>query len=440
MTAPMSVPHSRPLQGATRLRRPAACRASACAEPPRHYAGMPEEHVCTLWEQRAGTGVVITSAEGREIRILCAGVKNPHEGPDYLGARIHVDGREEAGDIEVHVREGDWKRHGHGDDPRYRGVILHVVLLRERGLPGPVFAHTVVLPDILDRKLRTAWVSLLEVLPARAHPCADTAAYLHPSRREAALLLAAASRFARKNARIAARLGACSASRPVAEARMQVLYELFARACGYGGNESAMEALAASSPLTQFEGVYAEVFHALCARAEQFSIPAANGAPPDGHGGLVWHSRGVRPHNAVQRRLAQLAAYICALRDDSLYTALRHALCVAPAQLPALLESACTQSAAAAPGEGRRTEILVNVVAPFYAVTGAQDGNAALVQAAAALYFHTPGAASNHKTRALGYLCPAGEMLDSMTQQALVELHDTFCTAGRCASCLLSSP
>ena len=31
------------------------------------------------------------------------------------------------GDVEVHVSQRDWEAHGHGNDPRYNGVVLHVV-------------------------------------------------------------------------------------------------------------------------------------------------------------------------------------------------------------------------------------------------------------------------------------------------------------------------
>lgn len=32
------------------------------------------------------------------------------------------------GAVEIHVRNGDWIKHGHQEDDKYRGVLLHVVL------------------------------------------------------------------------------------------------------------------------------------------------------------------------------------------------------------------------------------------------------------------------------------------------------------------------
>jgi hypothetical protein len=40
------------------------------------------------------------------------------------------------GDIEIHVRESDWDAHGHHNDPRYNGVVLHVVAAASEGRPA----------------------------------------------------------------------------------------------------------------------------------------------------------------------------------------------------------------------------------------------------------------------------------------------------------------
>jgi hypothetical protein len=49
-------------------------------------------------------------------------------GPDFTDAVIERDdGTTFRGDIEIHVREADWRAHGHHTDPRYNGVVLHVV-------------------------------------------------------------------------------------------------------------------------------------------------------------------------------------------------------------------------------------------------------------------------------------------------------------------------
>lgn len=67
--------------------------------------------------------------DGRRVQIVHPGKWNLLGGPDFRDARLRFDGgREVTGDIEVHLRAGDWAAHRHAEDPAYDRVILHVVL------------------------------------------------------------------------------------------------------------------------------------------------------------------------------------------------------------------------------------------------------------------------------------------------------------------------
>lgn len=100
--------------------------------------------------RRIAPGSELRSASGESIRILSPGVWNHAAGPDFLGARIERNGRIAEGAVEIHVRASDWLRHGHAEDPRYRGVILHVVRDND-ATPGDApflpDVPTIVLPD-----------------------------------------------------------------------------------------------------------------------------------------------------------------------------------------------------------------------------------------------------------------------------------------------------
>ena len=52
---------------------------------------------------------------------------NSDAGPDFLNARINIDGLDWCGDIEIHINSSDWLKHKHQNDKRYNSVILHMV-------------------------------------------------------------------------------------------------------------------------------------------------------------------------------------------------------------------------------------------------------------------------------------------------------------------------
>jgi hypothetical protein len=65
---------------------------------------------------------------GQRLRVRSPGLWNRGAGPDFREAVIEVDGEVRLGDIELHLYREDWWRHGHGQDPAFNGVVLHVVL------------------------------------------------------------------------------------------------------------------------------------------------------------------------------------------------------------------------------------------------------------------------------------------------------------------------
>ncbi len=92
---------------------------------------------------------------GEKVIILFPGVWNFEEGPDFLSAKLSIDGKIVLGDIEVHRYLQDWVKHGHSKDLRYSNVILHVLgdlskgcLDAENIIPSIL---TLVLPEELTK-------------------------------------------------------------------------------------------------------------------------------------------------------------------------------------------------------------------------------------------------------------------------------------------------
>ena len=61
-----------------------------------------------------------------------------------------------SGDIEIHVEEKDWEKHGHDNDPAYRKVILHVMVYppKRKGTVVPSIAEEGIATFVLLPQLR----------------------------------------------------------------------------------------------------------------------------------------------------------------------------------------------------------------------------------------------------------------------------------------------
>ena len=82
-------------------------------------------------------GTVFTLLNGASLRVLSPGRWSRMPGPDFRNAKLELNGTALRGDVEIHSRTSDWISHGHGDDPAYNGVVLHVVR-RDDTSPGNV--------------------------------------------------------------------------------------------------------------------------------------------------------------------------------------------------------------------------------------------------------------------------------------------------------------
>lgn len=80
-----------------------------------------------IWQMQYFNDGELSTVDGRALRVLHPGLHNRDQGPDFLHARILLDGVTWTGHIELHMRPEDWDRHGHTRDRRYDNVILHVV-------------------------------------------------------------------------------------------------------------------------------------------------------------------------------------------------------------------------------------------------------------------------------------------------------------------------
>ena len=92
------------------------------------FKQIPEFLLAKLWQERASRQRSLRTGDGRRFRVIYPGRVGNTAGPDFRDAVLLEEGSGLVrGDVEIHVNQRDWLAHGHGDDPRYNGVVLHAV-------------------------------------------------------------------------------------------------------------------------------------------------------------------------------------------------------------------------------------------------------------------------------------------------------------------------
>lgn len=262
---------------------------------------------------------------GGKIRIVQFGEWNRCAGPDFLHAAIEIDGKIQHGAIELDIEPADWEAHGHGADPAFNQVILHVVF---RDSPSTNFTRSadhrqvpqIRLPDLLiQQALQLPFHQTAIARPGRCvHPLAQL-----PERSLNSLLQQAAEYRAQTKA---ARL----LRNAEAHGRDAALYHAAAETLGYRANALPMRLLAQRLPLTELRRNPEELEALLFGLAGFLTPELHEKAPPETRDHLrqlweswwkhrarwesthpipwVWH--GQRPANHPHRRVAALAALV----------------------------------------------------------------------------------------------------------------------------------
>jgi len=88
----------------------------------------PEALLQAVWQHQRLLRDQLVTQDGQRLHVLHPGFLNVEAGPDFREAVIRVgDQAPVSGDVEIDPQPGDWVTHGHGNNPAYKNVVLHIV-------------------------------------------------------------------------------------------------------------------------------------------------------------------------------------------------------------------------------------------------------------------------------------------------------------------------
>ncbi|MBI2912526.1 MAG: DUF2851 family protein [Chloroflexi bacterium] len=400
---------------------------------PQSHVSLSERELSHLWEGQRFPRAALNTRQGQRLRVVYRGRRGGGPGPDFRDAVVATPWGRLQGDIELHVRASDFRRHGHGRDPAYDGLALHVVFWDDEGEDTPLASGRRVPVAALApwaqgraRQIRR-W---LERPALWQEPCRSALSRLGADAVAAALDETGDRRFGEKVAAMRLLLD----REPADEALWRGLLE----ALGYGGDRQAFRELALRLSWRRLSAALSRLPPGQrLAEGRRLLLAQAPRSPGCAAG------RG-RPGNDPWRRLegaARLAVRFC---EKGLAAGLSAALTGGPREgmaglLAALSVSDVGQalrrgSGQAFIGRGRALEMLANVVLPYFAASG----DARLSAPAGALYGRLPLPVRYGAVRHLHEALGPGVAVNTRRQQGMLNLLRRYCSQGGCGKCPLS--
>jgi len=414
-----------------------------------------------MWQHRLWDARACLTTDGRRITVLDPGRLNTDAGPDFFNAKLRIGPQTWAGNVEIHCRASDWHRHGHDSDPAYHTVILHVVgesdciISRPDGTPVP----QMVMPYVPDFRERYRAMVGSELRPACRAELEHTPS-IYISEWITALGI---GRMHAKADRVMSWLASQDGDWRAAA------YIALARALGFGTNSDAFELLARITPLRTLlrhsddPQLLEAALMGQAGMLDRVDVHALEPGPErDYYDRMVAHHRflaakygwpatprpawrlaRMRPPNLPQRRIALLAALLAdgfpagrrIYTLDSIGEARRMLDVPLPSYWREHYDYGCrTAVVRTALGDASVSSVIINAVVPLIYARSRAMGDERAADRAIDLLTALP-AENNYIVRLFtdaGISAP-----DAFTTQALVQLHNEYCSARKCLYCRL---
>ena len=407
-----------------------------------------------VWQHRLWRYDDMVTNDGKRVRVIDQGLLNTDAGPDFFNAKVEIDGKLWVGNVEIHVRASDWKRHGHDTDKAYDSVILHVVGKDD----APVFRSN---GERIEQVVLECSPLFNEhysrLINSRSElPCAGRLHEVPTITVTEWMEALAFERLHSKVERLKALLDSFNGSWE------DVCYVTLARNLGFGINNDAFERLAKRTPLRLMhkhsdsqlqiealllgqagllstERVKGEAYGVQLQREYAFLANKFGLSPIEGE---LWKMFRIRPQNFPYRRIAMLAHFVTggfklmrqivdAQGNDE---KLRQLFAVNLTGYWANHYSfgAPVERSASALGNKSVDILLINTVAPLYYAYGELTDNYEMTEQAINLLENL----KPEKNAIIDGFRFAGIDCDNaLTSQALIQLKREYCEARKCIYC-----
>lgn len=404
-----------------------------------------------VWKHKLFPLTELRTTAGQPVEVIDPGLGNPNAGPDFLNAKLKLNGMLWVGNVEIHEKSSDWYRHGHATNPVYDSVILHITqhidceVCRTNGEPIPQLLLTC--PD----SVRANYRELLET--DQYPPCYRIIPTLPRLTLHAWMAALQLERFEEKTEAVRERLQHADGNWEDA------FFVTLARNFGFGLNGDAFETWARHIPLRavdkhrndlfQIEAIFfgqagllqepqADPYYQRLQKEYAYLQHKFELTPIDPH---RWRFLRLRPNNFPHVRIAQLACLYH--RSYGLLSQVLEAESLA--EVRTLLKGGISDYwlthytfAAAAPSRPKTLSpttldlLLINTVVPFLYAYGKHKDNEALC-ARASRFLEELKPENNHIIR-LWSECglTAAHAGDS---QALIQLKKNYCDRKKCLYC-----
>jgi len=426
-----------------------------------------EKQAALIWQQTAGRELI--SAEDELVSVIYPGRNNGDNGPDFRDAVIVKKSHLTKGDVEVHVKSGDWYSHKHHVDTEYNNVILHVVMWHDCNSVTLLQSGKTVPMLCLAKALRHQ----AYLLPYQL-PCFQILDRMDSQTLGKLLNTTGEERFKQKAMHFRAEILRFDQK----EEAGQVLFRGMMRALGYAKNTKPFEDLAGRVPLNSIESREG------LAPKQALLLGAAGLLPSQRWQGKfvrekevqkleqIWQSAGkkvetmkegdwnrshIYPNNSPVRRIVALSYILERYYQGKLLEGILQLVKGAPLLGGhGVLENGLTVAGdgywrdhfdfnvrdktkiSALLGNSKAGEMAVNVILPFALAWGELGNDAKLKENAIEIYCNYPKLTENCITRHMKeQLCLESVDFTACQQQGLIHIFRTYCREGRCTDCPL---